>query len=81
MVLVVKNMPAKQETQFDPWARKSPWRGNGPPFRYELGDKYSSVKNLASSLSTCVSFHLKEYLTLIRPLPFTACTSVQEDFS
>ena len=31
---VVKNVPAKQETRFDPWVRKVPWGGNGNPLQY-----------------------------------------------
>ena len=30
----VKNLPAVQETGFDPWVAKIPWRGNGNPLQY-----------------------------------------------
>ena len=36
---MVKNLPAVQETGFDPWVRKIPWKGNG----YRL--QYSCLEN------------------------------------
>ena len=31
MVLVVKNPPSVQETEFDPWVRKIPWKRTWQP--------------------------------------------------
>ena len=31
---MVENLPAMQETGFNPWVRKIPWRGHGNPLQY-----------------------------------------------
>ena len=31
---MVMYLPAMQETRFDPWVRKIPWKGNGYPLQY-----------------------------------------------
>jgi len=31
---MVKNLPAMQETEFDPWVGRSPGEGNGNPLQY-----------------------------------------------
>ena len=34
VVQMVKNLPAKQETQIRPLGREDPWRGDGSPLQY-----------------------------------------------
>ena len=43
---MVKNLPAKQETQFDPWVRKIPWRRKGQPTPVFLPGKSQRQRSL-----------------------------------
>ena len=52
----VKNLPAMQETQFDPWVSKSPGGGNGSPLQYsclenpmDRGASWATVRGIAKS--------------------------------
>ena len=41
-----KNLPTKQETQFDPWVRKIPWRRKGQPTPVFLPGKSQGQRSL-----------------------------------
>ena len=62
---MVKNLPAMQETQFDPWVRKIPLgEGNGNPLQYScLGKKnpmnralWATAHDLATERAHTVSY-------------------------
>ena len=42
----VKNLPAMQETRFDPWVRKIPWRGVWQPTPVFLPGKSHGQRSL-----------------------------------
>ena len=44
---VVKNLPAKQKTQVDPWAGKIPWRRKWQPTSVFLPGKSHEQRSLA----------------------------------
>ena len=43
---VVKNLPRVQETGFDPWVRKIPWRGKWLPTPVFLHGEYHGQRSL-----------------------------------
>ena len=43
---MVKNLPAMQETRFDPWVRKTPWRRKGQPTPVFLPGKFHEQRSL-----------------------------------
>ena len=56
---MVKNLPAMQETRFDPWVRKIPWRWEWlPPGRKVMTNLESILKSRDITLPTKV--HLVE---------------------
>ena len=44
---MVKNLPAMQETRFDPWVRKIPWRREWQPTPVFLPRKFHQQRSLA----------------------------------
>ena len=46
MAETVKNLPAMQETRFDPWVRKIPWRGVWQPTPVFLPGKSHGQRSL-----------------------------------
>ena len=46
---VVKNLPAVQETEFDPWVRKIPWRKKWLPAPVFLPGESHGQRNLVES--------------------------------
>ena len=53
---LVKNLPAMQETQFDPWVSKIPGGGNGSPLQYSClenprdgGASWAAINGVAQS--------------------------------
>ena len=53
---MVKNMPAMQETLFDPWIEKISWRREGQPTPVFLAGKSHGQRNLVG----CSPWGLKE---------------------
>ena len=45
---MVKNLPAMQETRFDPWGGKNPWRKEWPPTPVFLPRELHGQRSLAS---------------------------------
>ena len=56
VVQMVKNMPAMQETLFDPWIEKISWRREGQPTPVFLAGKSHGQRNLVG----CSPWGLKE---------------------
>ena len=48
MAQTVKNLPAMQETKFQPWVRKIPWRREWLPTPVFLPEKSREQRSLAS---------------------------------
>ena len=46
---MVKNMPAMQQTQFNPWVRKIPWRTKGQPTPGFLPAEFHAQRSLVGS--------------------------------
>ena len=58
-----KNLPAMQETQFDPWLGRSPGEGNGNPLQYsclgnpmDRGTWWATVQGVAKSRTRLSNF-------------------------
>ena len=49
----VKNLPAMQETQFNPWVRKIPWRRKRQPTSVFLPGESHGQRNLVSYSPWC----------------------------
>ena len=46
---MIKNSPAKQETQFDPWVGKIPWRRKWQPTPVSLPGEFHGQRSLVGS--------------------------------
>ena len=51
MTQMVKNLPAMQETGFDPWVRKIPWRRKRQPTPIFLTREFHGQKSLVMGYS------------------------------
>ena len=70
LIALVKNLPAMEECEFDPWVVKIPWRRKWQPTEYccranpmDRGAWWATVHGLQSwtQLSTCTQ-HIQAYI-------------------
>ena len=65
MAQEVKNLPAMQETRFNPWVGKIPWRRKGSPTPIFLPGEFYGQRSLADySPWGCKELDATEQLTL-----------------